>query len=410
VSLLGINLALLVGQKIALPAPRVLIEALSSVEVTHNDQERSGFQLTFQVGRSGPLDLIDYKQLVNPALLKPFNRVVIVIHFRLLPQVLMDGVITNIQLSPGDRPGSATLTVTGEDLSILMDMDNDKNTPWPSLGDDNIVRLIVAKYGQYTILPLVSTPSSSNIDSPTKHIRVQQTSDLEYIKCLAARQGFVFYIEPGPLPNTSTAYWGSPKRTGQPQKALSVNMGPDSNVESINFDYNALGPTLIVGKIQDSQTNKATPIRTAVSTRTPLASQPALVANQPNVRHSRLPVSREETRRQAEMSRTNGAQTHDCDGSDISGLDQARATSRAQSMVDASTDNVVTATGELNAVVYGNFLRARGRVGLRGAGGTYDGDYYVKSVTHSIRKGEYKQRFYLTREGTGTRTLLVRPS
>ena len=409
-SLLGINLALLIGQKIALPAPRVLIEALSSVEVTHNDQERSGFQLTFQVGRNGPLDLIDYKQLINPTLLKPFNRIVIVIHFRLLPQVLMDGVITNIQLSPGDKPGTATLTVTGEDLSILMDMDTDKNTPWPSLGDDNIVRLIVAKYGQYAIVPKVTTPSSSNIDSPTRHIRVQQKSDLEYIQCLAARQGFVFYIEPGPLPNMSTAYWGSPKRTGQPQKALSVNMGPNSNVESINFDYNALGPTLIVGKIQDSETNKATSIRTApVTTRTPLASQPALVANQPNVRKSRLPVTPEDARRQAEMSRTKGAQA-DCDASDISGLNTARATARAKAIVAASTDNVVTATGELNAVVYGNFLRARGRVGLRGAGGTYDGDYYVKSVTHSIRKGEYKQRFTLTREGTGTLTLLVRPS
>ena len=409
-SLLGINLALLIGQRIALPAPLMLIEALSRVEVTHNDHERSGFQLTFQVGRSGPLDLVDYKQFVNPMLLKPFNRVVIVIHFRLLPQVLMDGVITNIQLSPGDKPGSSTLTVTGEDLSILMDRDNDKNTPWPSLGDDNIVRLIVAKYGQYAIVPMVSTPPSTNIDSPTKHIRVQQTSDLEYIKCLASRQGFVFYIEPGPLPNMSTAYWGSPKRTGQPQKALSVNMGPDTNVESINFDYNALGPTLIVGKIQDSQTNKATPIRTAVSTRPPLASQSALVANQPNVRHSRLPVTREDARRQAEMSRTNDAQTVGCNASDISGLDQARATARAQAMVDASTDNVVTATGELNALAYATFLRARGRVGLRGAGRSYDGDYYVKSVTHSISKGEYKQRFTLTREGTGTLTPLVRPS
>jgi hypothetical protein len=409
VSLLGIKLALMIGQKIALPAPRVLIEALSSVEVTHNDQERSGFQLVFQVGRSGPRDIMDYKQLMNPMLLKAFNRVVIVIHFRLLPEVLMDGVITNIQLSPGDQPGSATLTVTGEDLSILMDRDNDKNSPWPSLGDDNIVRLIVAKYGQYGIVPLVSTPPSTNIDSPTRHVRVQQTSDLEYIKCLAARQGFVFYIEPGRLPNMSTAYWGKPVRTGQPQKALSVNMGPDTNVESINFDYNALGPTLIVGKIQDSETNKATAIRTAVSKRSPLTRQPALVANQPNVRKSRLPVTREEARRQAEMSRTSGAQTGCCEASDISGLTQARATARAQSIVDGSTDNVVTATGELNAVVYGTFLRAHGRVGLRGAGESYDGDYYVKSVTHSIRKGEYKQRFTLTREGTGTLTPLVRP-
>jgi hypothetical protein len=69
----------------------------------------------------------------------------------------------------------------------------------------------------------------------------------------------------------------------------------------------------------------------------------------------------------------------------------------------------VTATGELNALQYGDLLRARGLVGLRGAGFSYDGFYYVKSVTHSIRKGEYKQRFTLTREGTGSLTPVVRP-
>jgi hypothetical protein len=48
-------------------------------------------------------------------------------------------------------------------------------------------------------------------------------------------------------------------------------------------------------------------------------------------------------------------------------------------------------------------------VGLRGAGLTNDGLFYVKSVSHSIRRGEYKQRFTLTREGTGTTIPMVRP-
>ena len=38
---------------------------------------------------------------------------------------------------------------------------------------------------------------------------------------------------------------------------------------------------------------------------------------------------------------------------------------------------------------------------LRGAGYTHDGSYYVKSVTHNISKGQYKQSFTLTREGVG---------
>jgi len=58
---------------------------------------------------------------------------------------------------------------------------------------------------------------------------------------------------------------------------------------------------------------------------------------------------------------------------------------------------------------YGDLLRPRGIVGLRGAGFTHDGLYYVKSVSHTISKGQYKQRFTLTREGTGALTPVVIP-
>jgi hypothetical protein len=82
---------------------------------------------------------------------------------------------------------------------------------------------------------------------------------------------------------------------------------------------------------------------------------------------------------------------------------------RAQATTDASNEQVVTATGELDALRYGDVLRAHGLVGLRGAGYSYDGLYYVKQVTHTIRGGEYKQSFTLTREGVGA-TLPVLPS
>lgn len=404
-SLLGIHVTLMIGPTIAVLAPPTLIETLADVEVTHNDQGRSGFRLTFQVGRTDMLDLVDYKHFLNPLLLRAFNRVVILVRFAIVPKVLMDGLITNVQLLPGNEPGTSTITVVGEDLSVKMGMDNYQPSPWPALGDDNIVRAIIVKYGQYAIVPMVSPPIYPYIYSPTAQVKVQDTTDLAYIKCLAARQGFVFYIEPGPAPNTSTAYWGPPKRITPPQSALSVNMGPFTNVESINFTNNALGPTLVMGTIQDSMTNVAMPVvTTPMSTRPPLAAMPGLLANQPNVRRSRVPVTQEDIQRNA-----TGA-VEDCnDGRIAVGKTIAEALAIAQATVDASTDNVVTATGVLDALQYGDILSARGKVGVRGVGFSYDGEYYVKNVTHSIRKGEYKQRFTLSREGTGSLTPLVRP-
>ena len=64
--------------------------------------------------------------------------------------------------------------------------------------------------------------------------------------------------------------------------------------------------------------------------------------------------------------------------------------------VSKSAD-VVTGTGQLDVLRYGRVLKPRQLVGVRGAGITYDGLYYVKSVTHTIKRGEYKQSFQLTR-------------
>jgi hypothetical protein len=58
---------------------------------------------------------------------------------------------------------------------------------------------------------------------------------------------------------------------------------------------------------------------------------------------------------------------------------------------------VITGSGSLDVLRYGHVLKARGTVDVRGAGRAYDGTYFVKSVTHNIKRGEYKQNFTLSR-------------
>ena len=69
----------------------------------------------------------------------------------------------------------------------------------------------------------------------------------------------------------------------------------------------------------------------------------------------------------------------------------------------------MTASGTLSALRYGGILQSRALVGLRGAGLSYNGLYYVKSVTHKITKDDYKQDFELAREGLGAITPVVVP-
>ena len=75
--------------------------------------------------------------------------------------------------------------------------------------------------------------------------------------------------------------------------------------------------------------------------------------------------------------------------------------SRPQAAVDAGADAVV-GEGELDGARYGAVLRPRGLVGLRGAGWSYDGLWYVRQVVHQLAPGSYRQKFTIAREGYGS--------
>ena len=57
----------------------------------------------------------------------------------------------------------------------------------------------------------------------------------------------------------------------------------------------------------------------------------------------------------------------------------------------AQSSESVIATGSLDVMRYGEILKARRLVGLRGVGDAFDGLYYVRSVTSKIKRGEFKQ-------------------
>ncbi len=68
-------------------------------------------------------------------------------------------------------------------------------------------------------------------------------------------------------------------------------------------------------------------------------------------------------------------------------------------LLNKDNSAAVTGSGSLDVMRYGHVLQARMLVGVRGAGLTYDGLYYVDSVSHDLKKGSYKQNFTLSRDG-----------
>ena len=92
----------------------------------------------------------------------------------------------------------------------------------------------------------------------------------------------------------------------------------------------------------------------------------------------------------------------------MAALGPADAANRALGILFSAAD-AITGAGSLDVLRYGGVLRSRMLVGVRGAGLAYDGLYYVNSVTHSIKRGEYKQSFNLSRDGLISNVPAVMP-
>ncbi len=361
----GLHATLLVGPAVPVPVPRAIVDALQSFEVTSAAGTRSGFQLKFAVSNRSPLHTL----LVLAGGQVPWLRVLIVVTLNSLPLVMMDGLITQQQISGSNEPGMSVLTVTGEDLSVAMDQQEFNGLPYPAMPAEARVALVLAKYVMFGLVPLVVPQLFSDVPIPVDKIPLHDGTDLAYIEKLAKDAGYVFYIEPGPLPGMNTAYWGPEIKLGLPQPALNVGMDAHSNVDALSFTVEQAKAALPIVFIQNPITKFPIPL--------PIPSVSLL--NPPLGALASIPKSVYLMKDTAKLS-------------------PLQALSKGLAAAAGSADTV-TATGTVDVLRYGHVLKARQLVGVRGAGVAFDGLYYVKKVTSSFKPGEFKQSFTLTRNG-----------
>jgi len=369
-----IHLSLLIGPGVPVPVPAFVADAVESVQVT-SGKESSGFQLVFSVGKESPL----LTTMLPAGYLDPIvTRVQLIATVRGLPHVLMDGVVTRQDVSPGSEPGESTVTVTGEDLSVLMDLVEMPFMRFPAMPVIARVYLILAKYAVLGIAPIAIPPVIPDTTNPLEELPSQRGTDLAYLRELARHCGYVFYVEPGPAPGANVAYFGPDVRLPIPQPALAVNMDAHTNVESLSFALDGMAKKIVVLTVFDPVTKKI-PIPLPV----------------PNVNVLRPPLGA----RLTPPSKVEFLK-------DAGPLNPSQAISKALGISFAASD-AVSGSGSLDVTRYGRPLRSRMLVGVRGAGVAYDGLYYVNSVTHNLKRGEYKQSFSISRDGLISRTQAV---
>lgn len=359
----GMQFSMMAGLVHPEPVPPEVAQSLLSAQVTQVTEGRSGFSLSFAFGKGSPI-----RRRFEDGYFDPPRRMVLYATVNGTPNVLMDGVITRHEVAPSNDPGQSRLTVTGEDLSRMLDtVDLSWLIKYPAMPVEGRVALILAKYIPLGMLPLIVPSVNIDIPIPTSRIPSHIGTDLQYLNHVAKSVGYVFYVEPGPRPGRSIAYWGPEIKTGKPQDALIVGSDAASNVDGISFSFDGFAKTLHLILIRPDELPVPIPI--------PIPSVNPL--SPPLGRRSPIPLRVEPL---AGMGHYNPAQAI------MVGLAQA-----------ARSAEVITGSGSLNVVRYGRVLKPRRLVEVRGAGIAHDGLYFVRSVTSQIKPGEFKQNFSLSR-------------
>lgn len=377
---LGVHAVLLAGPTVPLPLPPDVASRLTSVTVTESDGERSAFTITLDAGRSGPMAAFDTPVIGLTATLRPGTRVVVVLTIGVVPHVLADGIVTETELVPGTADTRAELRLSGQDLSLLLDR-RELSTEHVALEDSLQVLAIAATYAPQGLVPMVIPPPDIDPPLPIERTPTQQDTDWAHLQTLAQRHGYVSYVSPGPAPGVSTLYWGPPIREGLPQPAISVDMGPMTNVTgSLRIREDVLIAELQEGHVTDPRLGETIPVRTVGALRLPLAALPTWALHQRELRTRQFRDS---------------------------GISAVTAYARAQAVTDRTSDTM-TCDGSLDGSAYGAILRPRGLVGVRGAGWASDGLWYVRQVVHHVRRGSYAADFSLARDGIGSTVPVVR--
>jgi hypothetical protein len=364
----------MIGPMVVEDAPRSVMEALTSVTVTAGSggNSNSSFSLSFATSKESEL----MTDLLPGGYFDPPSRVVISATLNGTTTVLIDGIITSQEVVPSDEAGKSQLSIKGDDLTKIIDLiDWSGIIPYPAMPAEARIVLMLAKYMPlYGIVPMVIPSVLLFVDNPLERIDSQTGTDLAYIRALAERAGYTFFIVPGPVAGASIAYWGPKLRASIPflptPTPFAIDWDGSSNVESLQFSFDGFQNVQYVVMYKVSELPVPLPI--PVPGITPLS--PPLGTKIP------FPLNWQ----QVELSPYNPIQA------------AAVALARA---ADASYG--ISGSGTLDVLRYGEILNPRTVVQVQGAGQTFDGDYFVNSVTHTIRPGSYKQNFSLIRNALG---------
>ena len=280
-------------------------------------------------------------------------------------QCLVKGPVfsQHIHLEHGGE--GSTVEVRGADTSLTMDRVF-QSVVWNDNTDSDAVYSIVGGYG---LTPDVS--QTDTVHSEDKHSLVQRESDLRFVRRLARRNGFYFWLTCDADTGEETAHFKRPDLGDSPSSTLQLNVQPP-DVLYFDLNWNAENPTSIEGSQIDLDTKDLIDGDLDVTPQTLLGAEGLLeITGDTRSVHVAAPAD---------------------DAGDL----QARSQG---ALVEA--DWFIRASCRTSLHLLGTLVRAHTIIEVQGAGSRHSGNYLVSGVRHLIDAADHIMEIELVRNAWG---------
>jgi hypothetical protein len=255
------------------------------------------------------------------------------------------------------------LELRGSDSTIMMDRVA-QSAVWEDVADSDVAGTILSRYG---FAPDIETTSSRHLTQ--KHALVQRESDLGFIRRLARRNGFVFWVRADER-GAETAHFKHFPLTEPPLATLEINQ-KDRRLDIVDLRFDVERPVRVDAHQLDLS-NKATLDGSSTAPGQKLLGSADLGAAGGGKDRSIVLVA---------------------PADDVGDL-QARATG---ALDDASW--FIQGSCEVTLETLGALVRAHAVVALSGAGKRHSGSYAVTGVRHTIDPARHRMEISLERNG-----------
>jgi phage protein D len=254
--------------------------------------------------------------------------------------------------------------VIGADTSVTMDREA-RSKVWDAVRDSDVVTQILATYG---LEPDAANTAATHAEE--KHTLVQRDSDLRFVRRLARRNGYLFWLTADPS-GIQTAHFRRPPLDGAPAAKLAINLDKPT-VNTLEIAWDVERPT----SAQAMQLN--------------LADKSDIDGSAP-----KSPLKLLGDKSLADITRDTRSVLVAAPVDDVGDL-----RSRGEAAL-VESDFFVRVTGETSPHALGAVLHAHTVVELQGAGRRHSGPYFVASVRHTIDALTHRMEFELARNGWG---------